>query len=56
MLHFMQQQSKSMKDNRIVKAIMCCVQCCLKCLQTVVEVVTRNTFIFVRVQPRLAQC
>lgn len=30
-----------------VKFVMCCIQCCLKCLQTVVEMVTRNAYIFI---------
>ncbi len=47
-LAYIQHRSKAVKENRIVKAIMCCVQCFLKCLQTVVEVVTRNAYIFVR--------
>jgi solute carrier family 44 (choline transporter-like protein), member 2/4/5 len=45
---YLQRHSKAMQEgNRLVKAMFCCVQCCLKCLQTLVEVFTRNAFIFV---------
>ncbi len=42
---------KKMKDagqnNTVAKFVMCCIQCCLSCLQTLVEVVTRNAYVFV---------
>ena len=30
-----------------VRFVLCCIQCCLKCLQTLVEMVTRNAYIFI---------
>lgn len=42
---------RKMKDqaenNSSIKFIFCCIQCCLKCLQSLVEIVTRNAYVFV---------
>ena len=46
-LHYLQRHVEKTTTSRIVKALFACVQCCLKCFQTIVEVVTRNTYIFV---------
>lgn len=46
-LAYLQRQSKSMQNNSAMRAIMCCVQCCLKLMQSVIEIVTRNAYIFV---------
>lgn len=35
------------KNNSSLRFMLCCIQCCLKCLQTMIEVVTRNAFVFV---------
>ncbi len=34
------------KNNASLRFILCCIQCCLKCLQSLVETVTRNAYIF----------
>ena len=35
------------KKNSQLKFILCCIQCCLKCLQSLVETVSRNAYIFI---------
>jgi hypothetical protein len=30
-----------------VRFLMCCIQCCLKCIQTAIEVITRNAYVYV---------
>ena len=47
-LHYLQRQVEKETSSRVVKALFRCVGCCLKCFQTIVEIVTRNTYIFVR--------
>ncbi len=34
------------KNNASLRFILCCIQCCLKCLQSLVETVTRNAYVF----------
>ncbi len=34
------------KNNSYLRFVLCCIQCCLKCLQSLVEVVTRNAYVF----------
>lgn len=34
------------KQNSMVRFLLCCVHCFLKCLQAIVEIVTRNAYIF----------
>lgn len=35
------------KNNAQLRFILCCIQCCLKCLQSLVETVSRNAYIFI---------
>ena len=46
-LHYLQRHVKKLTASRIVNALFVCIQCCLKCFQTIIEVVTRDTYIFV---------
>ena len=45
--YFQRQSEKYNKDSKIAKALFCCVQCFLKCLQSLIELVTRNAYIYV---------
>lgn len=45
--YIQQKLEKDAQNNATLKYILCCIQCCLKCLQSLVEVVTRNAYVFV---------
>jgi hypothetical protein len=34
------------QNNRVQKAIFCCVQCCLKCVQYILDKLSKNAFVF----------
>jgi choline transporter-like protein 2/4/5 len=48
--YLQKQMNERAKNNRLMKAIMCVVSCCLWCIQKVLEVVSRNAYVYVAIK------